>query len=165
MKKLPGRKPHASLGATLVEFALIAPLFFAMVFAAIGGGWYVLEVSSLTNATRNAVRWEIATANFAQMSNGVIVDSNGVMEPYCAATPPANTPPALIQEAQKAVGPFASLITPAAITNTPMYQTPGNSNSAVIGCTMNLTVHYQPIEPLVPIGSNTISVTFNERID
>jgi len=60
------------LGQALVEFALVGPLFFLMVFGVIEGGRLVWTMHTLTNATREGSRYaivhgsmsgDVATAN------------------------------------------------------------------------------------------------------
>lgn len=131
---------RAGRGATIVEFALVAPLFFSLVWALFAGAWYVLEVSAVTNAAREAASWEVAAANY--------VTVNGASEPYCEDT--GNTVPGALRAAAAATaGPFSSDVTNSAtITNA--------SNSAGT-CTVTLTVPYSPLTSLVPLGPGTIT--------
>ena len=46
-------------GQTLVEFALVAPLFFLLLFAIIEGGRFVFFYEVLNNATREGARYAI----------------------------------------------------------------------------------------------------------
>ena len=137
----PGRISlrSASRGATLVEFALVAPLFLFLVWGIIAGAWYVLEVSAVSNAAREAASWEAAGANF--------VTVGGISEPYCMDS--GNTvPPGLISAAAATAGPFSQEVrASSSITNTPT-----SSNT----CTVTITVPYTPLASLLPIGPTTI---------
>jgi len=137
-------------GATIVEFALVAPLFFLMVMGIMEGAWYVFEVSAINNSARTAARWEVAAANYQP----------GVTPlPDCAATPIVNAP--LVAPAQAAAGPFASAITTSTLQNTAY----DPSGSAVTGCTVTITVNFTPLTSLIRLGSSTISSTFTANLN
>ncbi len=126
-------------GATLVEFALVAPLFLVLVWGLIAGTWYVLELSAVTNAAREAASWEAAGANFVTVGTA--------SEPYCMDS--GNTlPPGLIAAAASTAGPFSQQVqAPSALTNTS-----ASSNA----CTVTITVPYTPLASLLPFGPSTI---------
>ncbi len=46
-------------GQALVEFALVAPIFFLILFAIIEGGRFILYYETLNNATREGARYAI----------------------------------------------------------------------------------------------------------
>jgi Flp pilus assembly protein TadG len=48
-------------GATTVEFALVAVLFFTLVFGLLSFGWFLWTKQALTAAAREAARYGIAT--------------------------------------------------------------------------------------------------------
>lgn len=48
-----------SRGQALVEFALVAPVFFLILFAVIEGGRFILYYETLNNATREGARYAI----------------------------------------------------------------------------------------------------------
>ncbi|MDQ3126960.1 MAG: pilus assembly protein, partial [Chloroflexota bacterium] len=50
---------HASKGQALVEFALVAPIFFLLLFGIIEGGRFILYYQTLNNATREGSRYSI----------------------------------------------------------------------------------------------------------
>jgi hypothetical protein len=52
-------KPRTSLGQALAEFALVAPLFFLILFAIIDFGRYVYYVQVINNAAREGTRYAI----------------------------------------------------------------------------------------------------------
>lgn len=43
-------------GATAVEFALVAPVFFALIFSTLEAGWYFFVTSAVEQANSNAAR-------------------------------------------------------------------------------------------------------------
>lgn len=137
--RISGR-PRSERGATIAEFALVAPLFFLLVWGLFAGAWYVLEVSAVTNAAREAASWEVAAANY--------VTVNGVSEPYCQDT--GDTVPSALRGAAAATaGPFSGEITNSA--------TIANGSNSTGTCTVTLTVPYSPITSLVRIGPGTIT--------
>ena len=48
-----------ALGQAMVEFALVAPVFFLLLFAVIEGGRFILYYETLANATREGARYAI----------------------------------------------------------------------------------------------------------
>ena len=55
-----GRGSRATaLGQAMVEFALVAPVFFLLLFAVIEGGRFILYYQTLANATREGARYAI----------------------------------------------------------------------------------------------------------
>ena len=50
-------------GAAVVEFALVAPLFFTLVFGTVEYGRYVMVQQMLTNASREGARVRVLTAS------------------------------------------------------------------------------------------------------
>lgn len=139
-------------GQSLVEFALVAPLFFFVLFALFAGGWYVLEVSAVTNAAREAVSWEIATEHFANVGTS----SAPLLEPYCMDT--NNTLPAgLVAAAAATAGPFAQEVYSAAgagkITNT---GTAGSSADQST-CSVTITLPFVPLQSFVRLGPTSVT--------
>jgi hypothetical protein len=51
--------PIGARGQALVEFALVAPVFFLLLFAVIEGGRFILFYETLANATREGARYGI----------------------------------------------------------------------------------------------------------
>jgi Flp pilus assembly protein TadG len=124
----------------MVEFALTVPVFLLLVWGIIAGAWYVLEVSAVTNAAREAVSWEMAAENW--------VSVNGAPEPYCLDA--GSTVPSALRAAAAATGgPFSG-----AIANSGTITNVSNTSGT---CTVTLTVPYTAITSLVPIGPSTIT--------
>ena len=139
-------------GQAMVEFAMVGVLFILLLLGVAEGSWYVLEVSAVNNSARTPARWEVTAANFTASQ-----------EPECSL--PSSAAP-LVAPARSTAGPFAGAITAASITNTPVYGTLGGlTTQVVVGCTVTITVTYQPLESLVHIGPSSVSSTFTAHID
>lgn len=150
---LRSRERDRSRGQSLVEFALIAPLFFFVLFALFAVAWYVLEVSAVTNAAREAVSWEIATEHFATITS---TSAFPVSEPYCVDT--GNTlPPGLVAAAASTAGPFSQEVYSALgsgdISNT------GTTGSATdqSTCTVTITLPFVPLQSFVHLGPTSVT--------
>ncbi len=150
-----------STGASLVEFALVAPLFFFLIWALFSGIWYVLEVSAVTNAAREAASWEVAASNFIQVT-GPAPTYQTYPGPYCmysgstgTTVDPTDSTNGLVAAAAATAGPFAQEVMAAEgsgnISNTP--------NAASDTCTVTITIPYTPLEAFVRIGPSTITAS------
>src|SRR4029078_8187722 len=53
------RRASRGRGQAMVDFALVAPIFFLMVFAIIAGGRFILYSQTLNNAVREGARYAI----------------------------------------------------------------------------------------------------------
>lgn len=93
---------RAQRGATLVEFALIAPLFFGLILATIAGSLYVFEVQVANDAAQAGARWAVAAENFPQ-------PVSPVNPPGCPTSEEVvPTSSGISLAARAAAGPFAS---------------------------------------------------------
>jgi hypothetical protein len=76
-----------SRGQTLVEFALIAPLFFLLLFSIIEFGRAVYYIQMLNNAAREGARYAIVHGQQAQCPSGpfppTAVTANGGIDNSC----------------------------------------------------------------------------------
>lgn len=50
---------HQSPGQGMVEFALVAPLFFLMLFGVMEGGWLLFHNHQVSNASREGARFAV----------------------------------------------------------------------------------------------------------
>jgi hypothetical protein len=71
------RSKRCGRGQALVEFALVAPLFFLLLFAIIDFGRYVYYVQVLNNAAREGARYAIVHGPEGIPSTGPPDDLNG----------------------------------------------------------------------------------------
>jgi hypothetical protein len=71
------RKDGRSKGQALAEFALVAPLFFLLLFAIIDFGRYVYYVQILNNAAREGARYAIVHGELGLPPTGPPHDPSG----------------------------------------------------------------------------------------
>lgn len=71
------RRRRRAFGQALAEFALVAPIFFLMLFAIIDFGRYVYYVQILNNAAREGARYAIVHGDLGVPSTGPPDDLSG----------------------------------------------------------------------------------------
>ena len=71
------RSPIRQRGQALAEFALVAPIFFLLLFAIIDFGRYVYYVQILNNAAREGARYAIVHGSLSLSPTGPPQDSTG----------------------------------------------------------------------------------------
>lgn len=81
MKRKPSHPSRGRVGQAMVEFALVAPIFFLLLFSIVEAGRFIFYYETLSNATREGARYAIV--------NGANVDPFG-----CPTGPPASGSPA-----------------------------------------------------------------------
>ena len=137
-----------SVGQALVEFALVAPIFFVLLFAIIEGGRFMIYYETLNNATREGARYAIV---------------NGANTLGCASGPaaPNSTPCDVVGNKVKArVKSAAFDILGTGVTVTPQWLKPdGTPGDNGRGMTVTVTADYtyHSLVPLVPLPAFTIS--------
>jgi hypothetical protein len=84
-----GMNHHRARGQALVEFALVAPIFFLLLFAVIEGGRFIFYYETLNNATREGARFAIVNG-----SNSLLCPQGPTQPPgwQCDLTGEAVTP-------------------------------------------------------------------------
>lgn len=99
------RSARRSRGQSLVEFALVLPIFLFLLFAVIDGGRYVYLNSSLSNAAREGARLGSVEASW-----------QGSTDPSCGATGGPVCPPStatltthIRDAANRQMAPFGSV--------------------------------------------------------
>jgi len=135
----PSRR-HRSRGQGLVEFALIAPMFFFLIFVIIEGGRFVFYYHTLNHAVREGARYAIIHGPNA-------VDG-------CPSGPPAVNSEACdvdgdnvrkaIEEAAFGLAGIGTLTIP----NPSYYGPNGNTNARGSNVTVSVSYVYPPILPL-----------------
>ncbi|HEU4672187.1 MAG TPA: TadE/TadG family type IV pilus assembly protein [Candidatus Limnocylindrales bacterium] len=136
-------KSHArySRGQALTEFALVAPLFFLMLFAIIEGGRFVFYYEVLNNATREGARYAIVNgANTIGCSTGPPLPGTSSCDPTG-------------QDVIDRVRSSAFAMPAAAINVVPTWHDPATNRR---GSTITVVASYTyssliPIVPLPPI--------------
>ena len=137
-----------SVGQALAEFALVAPIFFVLLFAIIEGGRFMIYYETLNNATREGARYAIV---------------NGGNTLGCPSGPPApNSTPCDVSgnnvKARVRSAAFGVLGT--GVTVTPQWLkadgTPGD-NGRGMTVTVEADYSYHSLVPLVPLPAFTIT--------
>ena len=131
-----------SRGQALAEFALVAPLFFLILFGIIEAGRFIFYYEILNNATREGARYAIV---------------NGANSLTCSSGPPASGTTScdqpgnnVIQKVKDAaVGTLGN-----AVTVTPIW-TPDNGRGSIVNIAASYT--YSSLIPIVPLPNITIT--------
>jgi hypothetical protein len=137
-----GARRRRSRGQALVEFAIVAPMFFLVLFAVVEAGRFMLYYETLNNATREGARYAIV---------------NGANTLGCPTGPPApgSTPcdeagDDVVQRVREA----AFGVLGAGVIVTPIWHDPAdNGRGSTI--TVTATYTYASIIPL-PLPSITV---------
>ena len=79
---LPTSRRRAGRGQTLVEFALVFPIFILLLFAVIDGGRYIFLSSALSNAAREGARLGSVEASWRGSADASCGTAGG---PVCPA--------------------------------------------------------------------------------
>lgn len=137
------RSRGQSRGQALAEFALVAPIFFIVLFTIIEAGRFMFYYETLNNATREGARYAIV---------------NGANTLGCPTGPPApdSSPcdPAGDDVVDR-VRASALGIPGSAITVTPVWHDPpDNSRGATVTVTASYT--YSSLVPIVPLPPITV---------
>ena len=131
-----------------MEFALVAPIFFLLLFAVIEGGRFILYYQTLNNAVREGTRYAIVHGSNAKCPNG----PSGPMPPG-ATIPSCHDLPGnrVIQRVKDtAFGLLGN-----AVTVTPVWPGGQNARNSLVNVTASYT--YSTLVPIVPLPSITIS--------
>src|SRR5829696_3847748 len=89
-------RSETSRGQAMVEFALVAPVFFLLLFGVIEGGRFIFYYETLNNATREGARYAIVHGSNSRCPAG----PSGPMPPGYG-TPPACHDPAGLKVIQR----------------------------------------------------------------
>lgn len=125
----------------MVEFALVAPIFFLLLFGIVEGGRFIFYYETLSNATREGARYAIVNgANSLTCSTGPAAPSSTSCDPTG-------------DDVGDRVRDAALGMPGSAITVTPVWHDPANNGR---GSTITVTATYTyssliPIVPLPPI--------------
>ena len=82
---MPVKASHRSVGQAMVEFALVAPMFFLLLFSIIDFGRAVYYIQTLNGAAREGARYAI-------VHGGNSLNPSGPMPPTIPITPNAYDP-------------------------------------------------------------------------
>jgi hypothetical protein len=129
-----------------VEFALVAPVFFVLMFAVIEGARFILFYEALNNATREGARYAIVHGSNSFCPSGPMPP--GETAPISCYDP---TGAKVVQQVKdSAFGLLGS-----SVTVTPTWGPTGNGRDSDVSVAATYT--YQPMIPLVPMPNITIN--------
>jgi hypothetical protein len=136
-------RPGRDRGQALVEFALVAPMFFLLLFGIIEAGRFIFYYEVLNNATREGARYAIV---------------NGANTLGCPTGPPAPgstaCDPTGNDVATRVRNAAFGALSPISVT--PTWSNPANNGRGAT-VTVSASYTYHPIVPLVPLPPITIS--------
>ncbi|MHB1525089.1 MAG: TadE/TadG family type IV pilus assembly protein [Candidatus Dormibacteria bacterium] len=141
------RRRANMLGSTIVEFALIAPIFFATVIGLFSAVTYVLEVQVANQSAQAAARWGVAAANFS--------GSGPTASPSCPAAP-ALIPTGMVSAAKAAAGPFAGSLD---LTDGGGTAVSGSGATGSYYCQITVTIPYVSFGGYFGLGPTSITAT------
>jgi len=132
---------HRSGAQAMVEFALVAPMFFLLLFGIVEAGRFIFYYETLNHATREGTRYAIV---------------NGANTIGCPTGPPApgSTPCDTAGDDVRARVRAAAIGLGSTITVTPTWA-PDNGRGATV--TVQATATYRVLVPLVPLPPITIA--------
>jgi hypothetical protein len=138
---LSSRRRRRSRGQAMVEFALVAPMFFLVLFGIIEAGRFIFYYETLANATREGARYAIVNgANTLGCPTGPPAPGSS------ACDPTGNNVKARVRSAAFGV------LNP--ITVDPLWSPDNGRGSSV---TVSATFTYRALVPLVPLPPITIN--------
>ncbi len=130
-------------GQALVEFALVAPMFFLLLFGIIEAGRFIFYYETLNNATREGARYAIV--------NG----ANTIGCPTGPAAPGSRSCDPAGDDVRERVRDAAfGVLSP--ITVDPVWHDPGD-NGRGSTVTVSATFTYRSLVPIVPLPPITIT--------
>lgn len=130
-------------GQALVEFALVAPIFFFLLFGIIEGGRFILYYETLNNATREGARYAIVHGSRSSCPSGPM--EPGITPPACYDATGAKVTQQVKDTAFGVLGP--SLIV------TPTWPTDNARDSDVL---VTATYTYNTLIPIIPLPAISI---------
>jgi TadE-like protein len=161
---IPPRRRPQTRGQALAEFAIVAPIFFLMLFALIDFGRYVYYVQVLNNAAREAARYAI-------VHGGRSLNPSGPAAPGTTSSDvPGNNVIAVAKQYTVGVIGNASVLSivptwwDTVTQPDPAASTGNGTNDRENVVQVIVTYQFQPVIPLVPIppievkGSSTLVI-------
>ena len=145
MRPIRGSRTAGSVGQALTEFALVAPLFFLLLFAIIEGGRFILYYEALSNATREGARYAIVHGSNSSCPSGPMMP--GVNPPGCYDPTGAE----VVQRVKDTA--FGLLGTDIVVT--PTWLDGHNGREADVNVAAAYT--YQTLVPIVPLPPMTVT--------
>jgi Flp pilus assembly protein TadG len=141
MTGIRSRRRRSTRGQAMVEFALVAPMFFLLLFGIIEAGRFIFYYETLSNATREGARYAIVNgANTLGCPSG----------PAAPGSTPCDTPGnnVVTRVKQSAFGVLTSItVTPTWIND--------NGRGSTVKVVASYT--YRSLVPLVPLPPINVS--------
>jgi hypothetical protein len=137
------RRRRRSIGQALAEFALVAPIFFLLLFAIIEGGRFIFFYQALNNAARDGARYAIVHGSNSSCPSGPMPP--GMTPPACYDPPGANIVQRVKDAAFGVLGPDVDVL--------PEWGPLGNGREADVKVTAEYTYG-----TLVPIPFPAITI-------
>jgi hypothetical protein len=150
MSRLARPERRQSIGQALAEFALVAPLFFLLLFAIIEGGRFIFFYEALNNATREGARYAIVHGSNSSCPSGP-------MPP--GASTPGGCYDATGANVVQRVKDSAFGLLGSGVTVTPTWGALGNGREADVEVTASFTY-----ATLVPVPLPAITITAESRL-
>lgn len=144
-------RPSRSRGQALVEFALVAPIFFLLLFGIIEAGRFILYYQTLNNATREGARYAIVHGSNSFCPSGPMPASKPA--PACHDEPGANVVQTVKDSAFGVLG--------SSVVVTPSWPPAPVGNGRDSDVTVRATYTYNSLVPLVPLPPITITAESN----
>ncbi|HET7831275.1 MAG TPA: TadE/TadG family type IV pilus assembly protein [Candidatus Limnocylindrales bacterium] len=136
----------------MVEFALVAPVFFLLLFGIIEGGRFIFYYQTLNNATREGARYAIVHGSNAKCITPTSGGPSGPMPPGVTAPACHDATGARVIQRVKDAG-FGVLGN--GVTVTPTWGATGNGRNSPV--TVSATYTYRTLLPLLPLPAITIT--------
>jgi Flp pilus assembly protein TadG len=131
----------------MVEFALVAPLFFLLLFGVIEAGRFILYYETLNNATREGARYAIVHGSNSSCPSGPMPP--GMTAPACY-DPSGNN---VVQRVRDSA--FGLLGIGVTVDQANMWGAIGNGRGSNV--TVSASYTYHSIIPLVPLPPITVA--------
>ena len=157
MRRSSTRLDRRSSGQALVEFALVAPWFFLLLFGIIEGGRFILYYQALNNSTREGARYAIVHGSNSFCPSGPMPP--GQTAPACYDLPGAKVTQAVRDTAFGLMGNGVAVTT----CWDPQPQADGSCVNGGLGngretpVTVRAIYTYRALVPLVPLPPITIA--------
>lgn len=143
-----GRRPR-SAGQALVEFALVAPIFFLLLFGIIEAGRFILFYQTLNNATREGARYAIVHGSNSFCPSGPM--------PPGQSAPAGCYDPSGAKVVQQVKDTAFGVLGASVVVVADWPNPPGLGNGRDADVTVRATYTYDTMIPLVPLPPITIT--------
>jgi Flp pilus assembly protein TadG len=161
------QRSSRSRGQALVEFALVAPAFFLLLFGIIEGGRFIFYYESLNNATREGARYAIVHGSHSSCPSGPMPP--GQTAPLCYDSSGASVAQRVRSTALGVLGSSVTVTSvwdphwaPGVDETCSLATTGGLGNARDSDVCVTARYTYQTLIPLVPLPP--ISITSESKL-